>query len=52
MYAIVDELQIPIETALKLVDHLEQNGYLVIVSHDLRGNHELRLTDAGLRLLR
>jgi hypothetical protein len=50
VYAIVDDLQIPIDVALELVDHLEQNGYLVVVSRDLRGNHEVRLTDAGLRL--
>jgi hypothetical protein len=51
LYDVIDRLQIPIDVALKVVDYLDRNGYLSVVARDLRGNHELRLTDEGVRLL-
>lgn len=51
LYALIDQLQIPIEVALKVVDYLERNNLLTIVRRDLKGDHELQLTDAGRRLL-
>lgn len=52
LHSLVEELKIPIEVALKVVDYLEQKRYVAVVSRDLKGNHELRLTDEGARLLR
>ena len=52
LHALIDELAIPIEVALRVVDHLEGQRYLAVVNRDLKGNHELRLTEEGARLLR
>jgi predicted transcriptional regulator len=52
LYQLIDELGVPIDLALKLVDDLESRGYLTVVNRDLKGNHELRLTDEGARVLR
>lgn len=51
LHKLIEELQIPIDVALKLVDYLEEHRYLVVVRRDLRGDHELRLTDEGLKLI-
>lgn len=52
LHNVIEELKIPIDIALKLVDYLEDQRHLVVVRRDLRGNHELQLTDEGLKLLR
>jgi predicted transcriptional regulator len=52
LHNLIDELAIPIDVALRVVDHLESQRYLAVVNRDLKGNHELRLTDEGARLLR
>ena len=52
LHGLIDEMAIPIDVALRVVDHLESQRYLEVVNRDLKGNHELRLTDEGARLLR
>lgn len=51
LYALIEELQIPIEVALKVTDYLEKRGHLTVVRRDLKGDHELQLTEEGLKLL-
>lgn len=52
LHDVIDELKIPIDIALRLVDYLQEQHHLLVVRRDLRGNHELQLTDEGLKLLR
>ena len=51
LYTLIDQLQIPIEVALKVTDYLEKRGHLRIVKRDLKGDHELQLTEEGRKLL-
>jgi len=51
LYYLIDQLQIPIETALKVTEYLEGRNYLRVIHRDLKGDHELKLTDDGRRLL-
>jgi len=51
LYTLIDRLQIPIETALKVMEYLEGRNYLRVIHRDLKGDHELQLTDDGRRLL-
>lgn len=51
LYTLIDQLQIPIEVALKVTDYLEKRGHLRIVQRDLKGDHELQLTEEGRKLL-
>ncbi|HEU4368365.1 MAG TPA: hypothetical protein VFV05_09090 [Methylomirabilota bacterium] len=52
LYAIVEELQLPIDVVLRVVDYLEREGYVAVAARDLKGNHALRLTAAGAALIR
>jgi hypothetical protein len=52
LYAVVDQLHIPIDVVLEVVDYLEKQGYVTVLDRDLKGNHALRLTAAGAALLR
>ena len=52
LYTIVEDLQIPIDVALRVVEYLERQGYLTVAARDLKGNHALRLTADGAVLLR
>ena len=40
-----------IDVALRVVDYLEEKGYVAVVTRDLKGNHTLQLTESGARLL-
>lgn len=51
LYSIIDALNIPIETALKVTEELDLRGHLNIVRKDLKGDHELQITNAGRRLV-
>lgn len=51
LHALIDELNIPIDVALKVTDYLEEKKYLTVVRRDLKGDHELQLTDEGRRLV-
>lgn len=51
LYARLDELQMRIDVALRVVDYLEEKGYVRVVRRDLKGDHTLQITDAGARLL-
>lgn len=51
LHPLIDELQIPIDVALKVTDYLEEKKYLTVVRRDLKGDHELLITDEGRRLL-
>ena len=51
LHALIEQLQIPIDVALKVTEYLEEKKYLTVVRRDLKGDHELRLTDEGRRLL-
>jgi predicted transcriptional regulator len=51
LYALIDELNIPIEMALRVTEYLEKRGHLRIVQRDLKGDHELQLTEEGRKLL-
>jgi hypothetical protein len=51
LYTLIDQLQIPIDLALKVTEQLEAGNYLKIVHRDLKGDHELKLTEDGRRLL-
>jgi hypothetical protein len=51
LYTLIDQLYIPIEVALKVTEYLEARGHLKIVRRDLKGNHQLQLTEEGLKLL-
>lgn len=52
LHALIEELQIPIDVALKVTEYLEEKKYLTVVRRDLKGDHELKITDEGRRLLR
>jgi hypothetical protein len=52
LHDIVEQIQIPIDVALRVSDYLQEQGYLTVVRRDLKGNHELQLTDEGRRALR
>ena len=52
LHVVVDQLHIPIDVALEVVDYLEKQGYVTVIDRDLKGNHTLRLTPAGAALLR
>jgi hypothetical protein len=51
LHAIVEDLRIPIDVAIRVVDYLEQQNYVEVVNRQLNGNHELRLTPEGVALL-
>jgi hypothetical protein len=51
LFSVIDDLQIPIEVALKTTDYLAERNFLTVVSRDLKGNHELALAEAGRKLL-
>jgi hypothetical protein len=51
LYTLLDELQMRIDVALRVVDYLEEKGYVTVVTRDLKGNHTLQLTESGARLL-
>ncbi len=51
LYTLIEQLQIPIEVALRVTDYLEKRGHLRIVKRDLKGDHELQLTEEGRKLL-
>lgn len=52
LYTIVEDLQVPIDVALRVVEYMERQGYLTVAARDLKGNHALRLTADGAALLR
>ncbi len=51
LFTLIDELQVPIDVALRVTDYLADKRYLTIVRRDLKGDHELRLTEEGRKLL-
>jgi hypothetical protein len=51
LYPCLDELQMRIDVALRVVDYLEEKGYVTVVTRDLKGNHTLQITESGARLL-
>lgn len=52
LYHLIEEIGIPIEEALEVTEFFEKNGYVDVISRDLKGNHELKLTDRGLKLIK
>ncbi len=52
LHTVIDELSIPIDTALMVAEYLNRKKYLTIVQRDLKGNHKLQLTSEGFKLLR
>jgi hypothetical protein len=52
LYTLIDQPQIPVDLALKVTEYLETRNYLEVVHRDLKGDHELKLTEDGRRLLR
>lgn len=52
LHALIDQLQIQIDVALKVTEYLEEKKYLTIVRRDLKGDHELQITEEGRKLLR
>ncbi len=52
LHALIDQLQIQIDVALKVTEYLEEKKYLTIVRRDLKGDHELQITEKGRKLLR
>jgi len=51
LYVLIDELKMPIDVALKVVEQLEARKYVEIVAKDLKGDHELRVTEDGVKFL-
>ena len=51
VFALLDRLNVDVDVARKVVEYLEERKYLEVVRRDRRGDHELRITDAGARLL-
>jgi hypothetical protein len=51
VFALVDQLAIRIDVALKVVAYLEAGGHVEVVRRDLKGNDELRLTKQGMALI-
>lgn len=51
LHPLIDELQIPIDVALKVTEYLEAKKYLAIVRRDLKGDHELQISEEGRKLL-
>lgn len=51
LFSLIDELQMPIDVALRVVEHLEGKKYLTVVRRDLKGDHDLAITDEGRKLL-
>ena len=52
LHEVVEQTNIPIDVALTVVRSLEGQGYLTVVDRDLKGNHALKLSAAGVALLR
>ncbi len=52
LYDLIEKTRIPIEEALAVTDFFETNGYVDVISRDLKGNHELKLTDRGQKLIK
>jgi len=51
VYEICEQIQVPIDTVLKVVEYLQSKAMIEIVNSDLKGNHELHLVPAGKKLL-
>jgi predicted transcriptional regulator len=51
LHDLLDRVKWDIETALKVVDYLEEQGLLQIKERDRKGNHRLALTDRGRHLV-
>ena len=51
IYRIIDQIEIPMDNCLAVVEALADMDYLVILEKDLKGNHLLFLTERGRKML-
>lgn len=51
IYQIIDQMEIPMDNCLAVVEALSDMDYLIILEKDLKGNHLLFLTEKGRKML-
>ncbi len=51
VFELVDHLREPVSALNPVLAHLRERGYVNLIREDLKGNHEIEITDRGMRVV-